>query len=268
MLQYFFGIPVKEDGTIDEEEKSTRREIFSRLKIGAHPDIMQEYLGKIPTIFVSFKEIKGGTYETIEMGVRDLIYRLYTTHNYLLHSDKLDDIQKTLFRKFMTKEVDFSELQTSIFQLSEMLHGHFGQKVLILIDEYDTPFNDWYVLQLAREIPFSEESTYFQNVLGLFRGLLSHALKDNIFLQKGVAIGILRVAKASLFSGLNNFGEDSVLDEDYAQNFGFTEEDVNTLLHTCGMDQNLETAQTLKSWYNGYNIGGITIYNPWSIMNC
>ena len=268
MLEYFFGIPVHKDGTLNVEEYSKKNDIFSQLKIGKHPDILEKYLGKFPVIFVSFKEIKGKSYGEIEKGVRDLIYEVFASHKYLLQSEKLDEFQKVLFNKFMTKDFDSAELKHSFFYLSEMLHTHFGQKVIILIDEYDTPLNDWYALQLARDTFGSEEDAYFQDVLGLFRGIFSKALKGNKHLEKSVVTGILRIAKANLFSGINNFGEDSILDEDYAEHFGFTEGEVNTLLHKSNIDQNPETAQTLKSWYNGYNIGGITIYNPWSIMSC
>ena len=268
MLQYFFGIPVNSVGEVDEEENSKRNDVFSSLKIGAHADILQKYLGKFPVIFVSFKELKGESFEIIEMKVRDLVYGLYAKHKYILQSEKLDDIQKALFNKFITKEFDRAELENSLFSLSEMLSTHFDQKVFILIDEYDTPLNDWYALQLGQETFSDTEDTYFKSVLNLFRGILGNALKGNDFLEKGVVTGILRVAKASLFSGVNNFGEDSILDEDYAQHFGFTEEEVNTLLHKSNIDKNPETALALKSWYNGYKIGGLTIYNPWSIMNC
>ena len=268
MLQYFFGIPVKSNGDIDDEEQSKRQNIFSHLKIGEYPDILQRYLGKFPVISVSFKEIKGESFEMIEMKVRDLIYGLYTRHEYLLQSAKLSEWQKDLFKKFMTKSFDRAELENSLFYLSEMIYTHFGQKVFILIDEYDTPLNDWYALQLARETISDAEDTYFQSVLRLFKGIFGSTLKGNNFLEKGVVTGILRVAKANLFSGVNNFGEDSILDENYAAHFGFTEKEVNSLLHKSGLDQNPKTAQTLKSWYNGYNIGGLTIYNPWSIMNC
>ena len=239
------------------------------MKIGASPEVLQYHLGKFPTIFVSFKGIKGSSYERIETDLRHLIYTVYESHKYLLQSKKLDDIEKTLFKKFLTKKFDFSELKFSLFHLSKMLHTHFGQKVLILIDEYDTPLNDWYALQLAQEdVLSSGEDTYFQSIVALFIEFLGGSLKDNIYLQKGIVTGILRVAKANLFSGVNNLGEDSILDEDYAEYFGFIEEEVNALLHTSGMDQNAETAEFLKSWYNGYHIGGYTIYNPWSIMNC
>ncbi len=268
MLEYFFGIPVHKDGSLNVEEQSKKRDVFSQLKIGSRPDILKNYLGKFPVIFVSFKEIKGKNYETIEKGVRDLIYEIFARHEYLLQSINLSERQKNLFHKFITKDFDSAELQHSFFYLSEMLYMHFGQKVIILIDEYDTPLNDWYALQLARDTFGSEEDEYFQDVLGLFRGIFSKALKGNTHLEKSVVTGILRVAKANLFSGINNFGEDSILDKKYAEHFGFTEEEVNLVLHKSCIDKNPETAQTLKSWYNGYNIGGITIYNPWSIMNC
>ncbi len=268
MLEYFFGISVHKDGTINEQEQSKKRDVFAQLEIGDHPDILETYLGKFPVIFVSFKEIKGKNYEAIENGVRELIYEVFASHEYLLQSENLSELQKNRFKKFITKEFDLAELQNGLFHLSEMLHTHFSQKVIILIDEYDTPLNDWYALQLARDTFGSEEDTYFQDVLRLFRGIFSKALKGNKHLEKSVVTGILRVAKANLFSGLNNFGEDSILDKKYAPHFGFTEAEVNTLLHKSALDKNPKTAQTLKSWYNGYNIGGLTIYNPWSIMNC
>ena len=268
MLQYFFTIPVKPNGEIDDEERSKRSGIFSKLKIGEHPDILKNYLGKFPAIFISFKEIKGKDYETIEMKVRELIYELYAKHEYLLLSDKLSEGQKTRFKKFIAEDIDLAKLTNSIFYLSEMLSTHFSQKVFILIDEYDTPLNDWYALQLARDTLSVQEETYFQDVLELFKGIFGKALKGNTYLEKGVVTGILRVAKANLFSGVNNFGEDSILDKNYAEHFGFTEGEVNTLLHKSKLDKNPETALALKSWYNGYNIGGLTIYNPWSIMNC
>ncbi|MBS0186062.1 MAG: AAA family ATPase, partial [Proteobacteria bacterium] len=253
MLNSFFSIPVKEEGQQDEEEFSKRQNLFSHMKIGAFPEILEKYLGKVPTIFVSFKGVKGTSYETIESALKDVIYRAYTAHKYLLQSQKLDEIQKNLFTKFITKNFDLSELENSLLYLSEMLYRHFGQKVFILIDEYDTPLNDWYALKLAQETMISQEKDlYFQSVLRLFREFLGSCLKDNIYLEKGVVTGILRVAKANLFSGVNNLGEDSVLDKRYASHFGFTEEEVNTLLYKVGLNKEAKTSTELKSWYNGY----------------
>ncbi|MBS0185148.1 MAG: AAA family ATPase [Proteobacteria bacterium] len=270
MLQYFFSIPVKEDGSIDVKEKSMRYKLFSQMKIGKYQDIIEKYLGRIPTIFISFKGIKGNNYKALELGIGDLIYRLYATHEYLMKSKKLSERQKALFEKFIKKEFDHSELQNSILYLSEMLFTHFGQKVFVLIDEYDTPLNDWYVLQLTQNTMSASSfgNDYFHEALVLFKEILSSTLKDNDYLEKGVVTGILRVAKASLFSGLNNLGEDSVLDADYAGHFGFTEDEVIELLQESKMNQNHEIEKNMKSWYNGYSIGGLTLYNPWSIMNC
>ncbi|HQS84106.1 MAG: hypothetical protein B7Y25_04090 [Alphaproteobacteria bacterium 16-39-46] len=268
MLQYFFNIPVQEDGRVDEEERARRHVIFSKMKIGYCPDILAEYQGQYPTIFVCFKDIKGLTYEEIETGIRNLIHKLYVAHEYLLQSKKISETKKEDFRKYLIKDFDLSELKESLFFLSELLFTHFEKKVILLIDEYDTPMNDWYAKQLARDGSSSdEEDLYLQKILLLFGGIFSKALKGNDYLEKGVVTGILRVAKANLFSGLNNLGEDSVLDKKYAPHFGFTEHEVNSLLHETGLDQIPQVSEGMKSWYNGYNIGGITIYNPWSIMN-
>ncbi|OYZ38669.1 MAG: hypothetical protein B7Y25_00130 [Alphaproteobacteria bacterium 16-39-46] len=268
MLEYFFSVPVHGDGTLNTEEHLKKCDIFSKLKIGEYPNFIKEHCGKYPAIFVSFKDVKAKRYEELERTVRDIVYQIYSSHKYLLHSDKIDGIQKTLFKKFITKEFDLSELKKSLFYLSEMLHRHFGQKVIILIDEYDTPLNDWYAQQFIQEgTSPAENERGFQDVLSLFSGILSSTLKDNTFLEKSMLTGILCVAKASIFSGLNNLGEDSILDNRYAEHFGFTEKDVNTLLHTSGLDKNQKISENMKFWYNGYTIGGLTIYNPWSIMN-
>ncbi|MBS0185814.1 MAG: AAA family ATPase [Proteobacteria bacterium] len=269
MLQYFFTIPVKEDGSIHLEEREKRYTIFEKMKIGAHKEILDKYLGQYPVIFACFKDIKGLTYDELEMGIRDVIYKLYISHEYLLQSKKLSDIKKEHFRKFITKKFDLSELKDSLLFLSELLFIHFEKKVILLIDEYDTPMNDWYAKQLAREEDPSEvDKLYLQNILLLFGGIFSKALKGNDYLEKGVVTGILRVAKANLFSGLNNLGEDSVLDKTYAADFGFTENEVDVLLQKTSLDQSLQISNGMRSWYNGYTVGGLTIYNPWSIMNC
>ncbi len=269
MLEYFFAVPVKEDGSINTEEQLKRCHLFSKMKIGKYPEIIKNHCGKHPTIFVSFKDAKAKRYEELENDARDIVYQVYADHEYLIESKALSERQKILFRKFITKNVDLSELKKSLFYLSEMLHKHFGKKVIILIDEYDTPLNDWYAQELLENrVSPAEDDQYFQDVLTLFRGILSSSLKDNVYLEKAMVTGILRVAKASLFSGLNNLGEDSILDTNYAEHFGFTETDVNALLNASKLDQTRHVPENMKSWYNGYTIGGITIYNPWSIMNC
>ena len=267
MLDYFFSIPVHDDASIDEEKHQEKINIFSRMNISAYADTMQKYCGQYPTIFVSFKDIKKSTYDAIKEGIRAVICQLYTTHEYLLQSQKLSEFNKTVIQKYISMDFNDAALDCSIKVLSEMLFKHFGQKTIILIDEYDTSMNDWYSRAIADASTDGESNQSLQQILDLFRNIFSAALKDNNHLERGVITGILRIAKASLFSGLNNLGEDCVLDHRYAQHFGFTEEEVNWLLHETNMDRDEVAAQNLKDWYNGYNIGGITIYNPWSIMN-
>ncbi|OYZ36602.1 MAG: hypothetical protein B7Y25_06925 [Alphaproteobacteria bacterium 16-39-46] len=178
------------------------------MKIGEDQKIMSEYFGQYPVIFVCFKDIKGLTYEELEMGIRNLIHKLYVAHEYLLQSTKIRETKKEDFRKYLIKEFDLSELKESLLTLSELLFLHFRKKVILLIDEYDTPTNDWYAKQLARGGNASDEDElYLQKILLLFGGLFSKALKGNDYLEKGLVTGILRVAKANLFSGLNNDGE-------------------------------------------------------------
>ena len=267
MLDYFYSIPVQKDATIDEDKLRQKYEIFSRMAIGSEKIIMDEYCGKYPTIFISFTSTKTSTIENLIERLAELVYMCYNKHIYLLDSIKLNATDKERFNKYIAKTASRSELENSLFHLSEMLHKHFDKQVIILIDEYDTPLNDWYVRALSKEEGNIENADYFQGALAIFRNMFEAALKNNPYLEKSVVTGILRVAKASLFSGLNNFGEDSILDKRYAKYFGFLEEEVAYLLHKAGMDKKQEIVDNLKSWYNGYNIGGVTIYNPWSIMS-
>ncbi len=139
-----------------------------------------------------------------------------------------------------------------------MLFAHFGQKVYILIDEYDTSINSCY-------IEFGNKPQEFKQVLDLFREIFGSILKTNTYLEKGVITGILRIAKANLFSGLNNVREYTLLDEKFGKFYGFTQVEVDDLLTKVPLDTSPEE---IKAWYNGYSFGGEVIYNPWSIMLC
>ena len=251
MIDYFFSIPVSTDGFINESKRQKKINIFSKMNISAYPYTMQKYCGQYPTIFVSFKDIKQSTYDAIKEGIRAVICQLYTNHKYLLKSPNLDEIDKAIVQKYISMDFNDAALECSIKTLSEMLFKHFGQKAIILIDEYDTSMNDWYSRAIADASTDGESNKSLQQILDLFRNIFSAALKDNNHLERGVITGILRIAKASLFSGLNNLGEDCVLDHRYAQHFGFTEEEVNWLLHETDMDRDESAVQNLKYWYNG-----------------
>jgi hypothetical protein len=267
MLNYFFSIPTTNEGAIDEKKRQQKVDAFSKMNVSAYPEMIKEYCGQYPVIFVSFKDIKKTAYEEIKDDIRNLLYKLYKTHSYLSQSSQLNETDKILFQKFIAMDFNDAQLRDSLLYLSEMLYKHFGKKAIILIDEYDTPLNDWYANALSKENVDGGTDQLAQQILSLFRNIFGAALKDNDYLERAVVTGILRIAKASLFSGLNNLGEDSILDHRYAKHFGFTETEIKQLLFDAEIKHDDISLENLKSWYNGYNIGGLTLYNPWSVMN-
>ncbi|MEO1219689.1 MAG: AAA family ATPase, partial [Bacteroidota bacterium] len=187
------------------------------------------------------------------------LLRLFKAHKYLLQSDTIDAQEKALFSEYLQETSSKTNLQYSLYFLSELLHRHFKRPVYILIDEYDTPINHAY-------LKFKDESPQtFEQVVELFRDLMGKALKSNEYLKKALVTGILRIAKANIFSDWNNVREYTLLDKSFANSYGFTQEEVDTLL--AQVPVRTSKAQ-IQHWYNGYNFGGVTIYNPWSIMCC
>jgi len=211
-----------------------------------------QYQGKYPVIFVTFKEVKDETFEDAQKNLQLVIQELYSMHRYLLASDKLEQDEKEVIKKFLVGETDKIVLSKSIKKLTEFLYKHSGQKIYLLIDEYDTPIQSGYV------------NGYYKKIISLMKALFGAALKSNSCLDRAIVTGILRVAKESLFSGLNNVSIYTIIQPDYSQHFGFTEKEVHELLvQTKLEDRELE----VKKWYNGYAFGEATVYNPWSIVN-
>ncbi|WP_375326450.1 AAA family ATPase [Candidatus Tisiphia endosymbiont of Nemotelus uliginosus] len=280
MLQKFFEIEVDENGNrlpleqrvndklfvggrIDLGLASGRKKLLKQLQISQYPDVISEYQGQFPVISINFKDVKGSSYEEIEEEIQGQVLKLFASHRYLKHcittnTTVLDEVQKKKLNRYFTGELTKKDLKDSLRFLSELLFMHFGQKVYILIDEYDTPINSSY-------IKFGSRSEEFERVLELFRGMFGSALKTNPYLEKGVITGILRVAKANLFSDLNNVSEYTLLDEDFSKFYGFTQTEVDELLTKVPTSTDPEK---IKNWYNGYTFGGEIIYNPWSIMQC
>ncbi len=246
-------------GEMDLGFECKKQKLFKPTKIADYPEIIVEYQGKYPVIKIGFKEVKGNSYEEIENKIRYQVKQMFTDHEYLDNSSVLTDLQKLQLSKYLTGDLDTIFIENSIKFLSQVLYKHFGQKVYILIDEYDTPINDAYIQF------YKNKKDEFDKVIRLFQGIFGAALKTNTSLKKGLVTGILRVAKANIFSGLNNLGEDCLLDKKFAKYYGFTEDEVEELLTKAGLADKLEE---IKKWYNGYHVGGETIYNPWSIMQC
>ncbi|WP_425360556.1 MULTISPECIES: AAA family ATPase [unclassified Candidatus Tisiphia] len=249
-------------GEVDLGLASGRKKLLKPLKISKYPDILLDYQGQFPVIIISFKGIRGSSYEEIESKINYQVIQLFSNYRYLetYLTDKenlLNDAQKKQLTRYFSGEFNKVELENSLKFLSDLLYKHFNQKVYILIDEYDTPINSSYM-----EFGHKEE---FKQVLKLFRAIFGNSLKTNDSLQKGIITGILRVAKANLFSDLNNLTECSLLDERFSSSYGFTQAEVDELLTKVPTTTKPEE---IKNWYNGYNFGGEVIYNPWSIMQC
>lgn len=246
-------------GEIDLGLASGRKKILKPLKIATYRDLIEERQGKYPVILLNLKDVKGSSYQEIEDKVKLNVRNLYEYYDYLIDSNKISEKDKQDFQNYLYGSVDLAYLQNSLVFLNRLLFEHFGQKSYILIDEYDTPINSAY-LKVADNKPKE-----FEQVLDLFRGIFGSSLKTNQYLEKGVITGILRIAKANLFSDLNNLTENTLLDEDFSSFYGFTQQEVDELLTKVPTKTE---PQSIKNWYNGYTFGFEIIYNPWSIMQC
>ncbi|MBF0361824.1 MAG: AAA family ATPase [Oligoflexia bacterium] len=249
MLRYFFAAEVAGEST---------RGLFDNLKIATSSGKDQNgvsYLshqGQYPVIFLTFKDIKETSYENAINKLRVIIQNLYQEYRYLMKSNRLAIDEKDIIQKMIEAKAELVDLEVSLLRLSNYLFKHHQKKVYIFIDEYDTPIQSSYI------------SNYYTEMIDLMRGVLGTALKDNLALNRAVVTGVIRVAKESLFSGLNNIKIYSVMESKYSQYFGFSEEEVALLLKKANLS---ERTLAVKEWYNGYKFAGTIVYNPWSIVN-
>ncbi len=241
MLKYFFDI-----------SQLQNENLFLNLNIWQTENEIKNKYAKFPVIFLSFKDTKDKTwnkcYELIVAELSDL----YRSHIYLLTGNYLSKIEQSEYNEIVDKSAKETDFQRSIKKLSEYLFRFHNQKVVILIDEYDTPIQAGY-------------NSFYEQVISFMRNLLSGAFKDNSFIYKGVITGILRISKESIFTGLNNVTVHTVLNDEFSDKFGFTENETKQIL----TDFNVPTEyELIKKWYDGYKIGETNdIYNPWSILN-
>ena len=239
MLKYFF----------DVREAEENRKLFKGLEI--ENSLYFKEQGKYPVIFISMKDIKGNTWEKLFKNLKIKISHLFSEYRFLLKEvDKIDSdfLEKIIFND----TVEESILENSLSIFANILKRYYNQKVIILIDEYDTPLISAY------------RYGYYKEAKNFFSGFYSSALKDNNVLQVGVITGIIRVVRAGIFSDLNNLKEYTILNKEYDEYFGFLEEEVNNALKYYEIDFKLDE---VHSWYNGYKFGDKKIYNPWSILN-
>jgi hypothetical protein len=239
MLNYFFS------------NQQDYRYLFDGLAIADNAEAMK-HCGQYAVIFLSFKDVKERKADDVFKNISALIKDLYIQHNYLLQDTQFAAEELDYFNLMSHGGADKTALAASIKKLSQYLHHHHKKPVVIIIDEYDMPINSAYTYG------------YYDELVGFLRNLLSAAFKDNPSLFKGVMTGILRIARESIFSGLNNIEVCSLAETDFNQHFGFTEPETEKLLADY---QLTELLPAVREWYNGYNFGEVTIYNPWSILH-
>jgi len=204
-------------------------------------------------IFLTFKECAFNTFEECYEQMKRAISKLYDRHRYLLANDNLEPDKEKIYRQILDCTAASADFNIAIRELTEHLHNYYNQKVIILIDEYDAPF------QAALH------NKYYAQLLPVMGAMIGGVLKGNNSLEKAVLTGILKISGAGIFSKVNNVDTWTVLDHRFSEYFGFTEDDISKLLTDMGRIDQLEG---LRNWYNGYQFGNTIIYNPWSVMQC
>ena len=207
---------------------------------------------KYPVIFLSFKDVKYTSWEETYQTLQKLIAQEFRRHDELASSSALSDYEKEEYSLLATEAADEVEYQMSLRTLTLLLHKHHDVAPIVIIDEYDTPIQQGHV------------SGFYDTIIGFMRNLFSGGLKDNPHLSYGFLTGILRVAKESIFSGLNNLKINSILDERYSEYFGFTKDEIRGIMEYYGRTDKYEE---ICEWYDGYRFGDTDIFNPWSVLN-
>jgi hypothetical protein len=226
--------------------------LFQDLSIWQAGDAYRAHFQRYPVIHLTLKDVKYERFEDCWGGFRKKIEVLFREHLYLLEGGRLNEWEVKDYRAILDSTAEKAVYYRALLDLAGYLHRHHGEKVIILIDEYDEPIHAGYV------------GEYTPQILEVLRAFLGMGLKGNVHLHKAVLTGILRVAKENLFSGLNNLGVFSLLSPQFKTCFGFTEAEVVSLLERSGRTDRLEA---VRAWYNGYLFGGEVIYNPWSVLS-
>ena len=238
MLKYFFDI----------ENKEENKKIFKDLYIEKTEAFKEQ--GQYPVIFLSLKDLKALTWEEMEEKITVILSELFSEYNYLIN--ELVETDSDKFKKIINENANLSNLGRSLKFLTKILYEKYNKKVVVLIDEYDSPLVSAYI------------NGYYEKAKDFFKTFYSTVLKDNSYLQMGVLTGIIRVIKAGIFSDLNNLSTYTILSDVYTDSYGLTEEEVEKSLKYYGIEQEISN---VKDWYDGYKFGDSEVYNPWSILN-
>ena len=238
MLKYFFDI----------EKREENRKLFKDLYIEKTESFKEQ--GQYPVIFLSLKDLKATTWKEMEKGIKLTVARLFLEYEDLYN--ELGEFDKPIFKKIATKDVELEDLKEALKILAKILYKKYNKKVIVLIDEYDSPLVSAYL------------KGYYEKAKDFFKTFYSIVLKDNSYLQMGILTGIIRVIKAGIFSDLNNLRTYTILSDKYTDSYGLTEEEVIKSLKDYQMEYEISN---VKDWYDGYRFGDSEVYNPWSILN-
>ena len=238
--------------TFFEKTDEDTSKYFRDKKIWSCGQKYRDYQGKYPVIFITFKDVKFNTWDETFSALKALFSAEASRHMELASSDKISEYDKKYFDKLLSADVTAVELSAALGNLSRMLCEYYGIETIIIIDEYDTPIQQGY------------SKGYYEDVILFMRNLFSGGLKDNRNLKFGFLTGILRVAKESIFSGLNNLTINSILDNKYSEYFGFTSDEVKEMAAYYNVS---EKFNEICEWYDGYRFGKSDIFNPWSVIN-
>ena len=251
MLKCFFDINMKEKRNILNGDLEYSRNLFNGLRIENEIDIMK-LQGEFPVIIISFNSAKFNNFQDTMSRIKSLMSDIYLEHKYLLDSKELEEIEKEEFRKVINKRGDSELVATALGNLAKYLYKHFNKEVMVFIDEYDVPIQEGYI------------SGYYEEIISFERVMFTYLLKDNNYVDKALITGILRVARESIFSGLNNLEVDTMLNNKFSDKFGFTQDEVDEFLTYYKLG---DKKSEVREWYNGYIFGKNVIYNPWSVLN-
>ena len=242
MLKYYFDCNAKDS-----------KELFEGLKIMEQREKYTSKLGAYPCLYLTLKDVNDSNYENMILDFKTAILEMYREHIYLLDSDRIYQFEKDKIMDILYAREDEVALKTSVRELSSYLYRYYNKPVMLFIDEYDVPIQTAYIKK------------YYQQAMDFLKAFYGSTFKDNPYLEKTVLTGVSRVAKESIFSGANNFKVFTVLDNEFADDFGITSDEMDKVMQDFNVEDDKEE---IKKWYDGYRIGNVEgIYNPWSVLN-
>ena len=233
-------------------EIGTDKSLFDGLRVSEEKELCEKYMGKYPAVFVSLKDVDGLTFEDAYDMLREIIRKECVRLQFLMDSDALTDAEKEPMKRLLGNRPERVDIKNSLALLCSLLEKHYGQKPILLIDEYDVPLDKAYY------------HGYYPQMIDLIRAMFQAALKTNSSLFFAVLTGCLRVSKESIFTGLNNLKVCSISDVKFDEFFGFTDEEVRAMLSAYGLESHYDET---REWYDGYRFGGQDVYCPWDVIN-